>query len=117
VDDAVSVALWAVLVVLTGIGMLLAASLLGPRRSRPVKADPYECGVPLFQDARERVSVHFYLMSILFLLFDVEIVFLLPWAILCRELSIHGLVSIGAFVAVLGTGYVYIWKRRLLDWE
>src|SRR5512137_499949 len=117
VSDEMAVVLWALLVVATGVGILLASALLGPRRRRGVKLDPYECGVPLFQDARDRFPVRFYLMAIVFILFDIEIVFLLPWAILFRQLGSAGLADVLIFVAVLGVGYVYIWKKGVIDWE
>ncbi len=117
VTDEQSIAIWALLVTATGVGMLVMAALLGPRRRRAVKFDPYECGMPLFQDARERFPVHFYLMAIVFILFDIEIVFLLPWAMLYRQLSWPGLIEALIFVVVLGFGYLYIWKRRVIDWD
>jgi NADH-quinone oxidoreductase subunit A len=116
-SDEKAVALWALLVMLTGGGIILASALLGPRRRRGAKLDPYECGVPLFQDARDRFPVRFYLMAIVFILFDIEIVFLLPWAILFRQLGAAGLLDVLVFVAVLGVGYVYIWKKGVIDWE
>lgn len=111
-----AVALWGALIVATGVAILILSALVGPRRSRPEKFDPYECGVPLLQDARERFSVHFYLMAILFILFDIEMVFLLPWALLHRTLGVAGFVEILVFMAVLGFGFVYIWRRGVLDW-
>jgi NADH-quinone oxidoreductase subunit A len=117
VSDAWAIVTWSLLVFLTGTGIVLVSSLLGPRRTHTAKQGPYECGVPLFQDARNRFPVRFYLMAIVFILFDIEIVFLLPWAMLFRELGIAGLVDVLLFIAVLGAGYVYIWKKGVIDWK
>jgi NADH-quinone oxidoreductase subunit A len=112
-----AIVLWIALIAATGIGMLAASVLCGPRRRRAAKLDPYECGVPLFQDSRERFPVRFYLMAIVFILFDVETVFLLPWAVRYQALGVAGLVEILLFMGVLGVGYVYLWRRGVLDWE
>lgn len=110
-------ALWGALIVATGLGILGISALLGPRRRRAAKMDPYECGMPVLQDARERFPVRFYLMAIVFILFDIEMVFLLPWAILYRTLGWEGLVEALLFIAVLGLGFLYIWRRRVIDWD
>jgi NADH-quinone oxidoreductase subunit A len=117
VSDILSLGVWAALVVALGLSILLLSALLGPRRRRSAKYETYECGVPLFQDARQRFPARFYLMAIVFLLFDIEVVFLLPWVLLYRTLAVEGLVEILVFMAVLGIGYVYVWKRRVIDWE
>ncbi len=102
-----------------GLGLLLVglSRILGPRRPKPQKSDPYECGVPLLSDSRGRFSVHFYLVAILFILFDVETVFMIPYAVLHRALGVPGLIEMGIFVAVLGFGLVYLWKRGALEWD
>ncbi len=116
-SDEMAIVVWGAIVAATGVGMLVLKMLLGPRRRRAAKFSPYECGMPLFQDARERFPVHFYLMAIVFILFDLEIVFLLPWALLYRQLALPGLIEVLVFIGVLGVGYVYIWKRKIIDWE
>ena len=104
-------------------GGMLALSVLLPRvlgsqRPNPVKSEPYECGVPpLAEGARGRFSVRFYLVAILFILFDIESVFLIPWAVSYRTLGVAGFVEVAAFIGVLAAGYVYVWKRRALEWE
>jgi NADH-quinone oxidoreductase subunit A len=117
VSDAQAFGFWTALTVATGVAILVASLALGPRRRHASKLDPYECGVPLFQDARQRFSVQFYLMALAFLLFDIEIVFLLPWALVYRRLGAAGVWTILIFVGVLGVGYLYIWKRRVIDWD
>lgn len=89
----------------------------GPRRVFPGQAEPYESGVWPIGSARERVPIRYYLIAMLFLLFDVEAVFLYPWAVVARELDVYGLVEMLTFVAVLGLGFLYAWKRGALEWQ
>lgn len=96
----------------------LVGMLLGPRRrTSAVKAEVFECGNPSTGDARGRFSIRFYMVAILFIVFDVEVVFLYPWAIVFRELGVAGLVSMGVFLAVLTIGLLYEWKRGILVWS
>src|SRR5438128_12668278 len=101
-----------------GAGFALAAailsSLLGPRKPSPEKSAPYECGMPAVGDARERQSVKFYLVAMVFLLFDIEVAFLYPWALALRDLRWVGLIQIVVFFALLVTGFVYIWRKGVL---
>ena len=91
--------------------------LVGPRRPTPEKLAPYECGMPPVGDARERQSVKFYLVAMVFLLFDIEVAFLYPWAIAFRELGLFGFWQVLTFFALLSTGYVYVWRRGAFDWS
>jgi NADH-quinone oxidoreductase subunit A len=91
--------------------------LAGGRRPTLEKSLPYESGMWPIGDARERVPIRYYLIAMLFILFDVEIIFVYPWAVLVRELGIPGLVEMFTFLAVLGLGYMYLLKRRALEWE
>jgi NADH-quinone oxidoreductase subunit A len=107
--------------VFAGLFLLLSFSF-GPKKPTASKLDVYECGVPPTGDARERFSVKFFLIAMIFLLFDVEVVFLFPWAVLLKEfkaagLGMQALASMGFFLFVLGFGLVYEWKRGALDWE
>jgi NADH-quinone oxidoreductase subunit A len=111
------VLLYAAVVGLTGLALITASTFLGPRRRTASKDDTYECGVPLLGGSRERFSVKFYLVAILFVLFDIETIFLLPWAVIFRRLGIFGLVEMLVFVAILLFGFVYAWRRGGLDWE
>jgi NADH-quinone oxidoreductase subunit A len=111
------VGLYAAIVVGLGVFIVVASRLLGPRRPAPEKLDAYECGVPILSNPRQRLSVHFYLAAILFILFDIEMVFLIPWAVLFRDLGVRGLVTMGAFLGVVGFGLVYVWRRGALEWE
>jgi NADH-quinone oxidoreductase subunit A len=97
--------------------LLLVAWKLGPKSSNAAKAEPFESGNPPRGDARIRVSVKFYLIAMLFLIFDLEIVFLYPWAIYLRQLGIFGLIQMGIFLVILTVGYIYVWKKGALDWD
>lgn len=91
--------------------------LLRPNRPNPVKGSTYECGIKTTADARERFSVRYYLVAVMFLVFDVETVFLMPWAIQMKELALFGIIEIGIFLFLLLFGYGYIWAKGALDWE
>ena len=90
--------------------------MLGPKNPTPEKLAPYECGMPAVGDARERHSVKFYLVAMIFLLFDIEIAFLYPWALAFRSLGWAGFFQILTFFAILFVGYVYVWRKGVLDW-
>src|SRR5262245_2643146 len=98
------------------LGSVLLSSLLGPRRPTDVKQAPYECGMPPVGDARERQSVKFYLVAMIFLLFDIEVAFLYPWAMALRDLGWNGFLQVVLFVLLLLAGYVYVWRKGVLDW-
>ena len=91
-------------------------SWLGPRAPNPVKAEPFECGnIP--GRFEQRVSVRFYIVALLFILFDMETVFLFPWAVIYRELGWTGFISMMTFVLILALGLIYVWKKGALDWD
>ena len=90
--------------------------LLGPRKPTPEKSAPYECGMPPVGDARERQSVKFYLVAMIFLLFDIEVAFLYPWAMALRDLGWPGYIQVLIFMLLLFAGYVYVWRKGALDW-
>jgi NADH-quinone oxidoreductase subunit A len=99
-----------------GVGSVWLSRLVGPRRPTPEKLAPYECGMPPVGDARERHSVKFYLVAMIFLLFDIEIAFLYPWAMAVRDLRWVGFAQVALFLGILLAGYVYIWRKGVLDW-
>ena len=107
------------LIVATGIGvaLILVGNLLGPKRPSAEKLSPYECGFPAFDDARMQFDVRYYLVAILFIVFDLEIAFVFPWALVFRELGVFGLVEMGVFLSLLVIGFVYVWKKGALEWE
>ncbi|MBT5739390.1 MAG: NADH-quinone oxidoreductase subunit A [Planctomycetes bacterium] len=113
----ISLLTFAAVTVIVGVVLLLLSELLGPRRRDPQKDSVYECGVPLLDDAREPFTVKFYLVAILFILFDIETVFLLPYAVVYKQLGIVGLIEMGAFLFVLTGGLIYLWTRGALEWD
>jgi len=115
--EYVPVLLFLILAIGFAVGTIAASSLIVPRRSNRVKMSPYECGVDPVGSARERFSVKFYLVAVLFILFDIEAVFLYPWAVAFRQLGLYGLIEMGLFIVVLLVGYLYVLKKRALDWN
>lgn len=116
--DFFSLGLYAGLLLTIGLAALALTAVLGePGRRRRAKLQPYESGKDLLSSSRNHFSVHFYLVAILFVLFDIETIFLIPWAVIYRELGVFGLVEVGIFVGVLTFGLVYAWKRGVLDWD
>lgn len=100
------------------VGMLVGAGqLLGPRVDNPAKGESFECGNPSSGSAWGRFSVKFYMTAILFIVFDIEVVFLYPWAVLFRRLGWFGFVEMMVFVAILGLGLLYVWRKGALEWD
>jgi len=96
----------------------LSISLIaGPRKPNPVKAAPYECGMVPVGDARHRFSIRFYLIAMVFIVFDIEAAFLYPWAVYLRYLKVFGFVEMVIFIAVLLVGYVYLWRKGGFEWD
>jgi NADH-quinone oxidoreductase subunit A len=95
---------------------VLLSNVLGPSKPSPEKSAPYECGMPAVGDARERQSVKFYLVAMIFLLFDIEVAFLYPWAMALRDLGWTGFIQVVLFMALLLAGYTYVWRKGALDW-
>jgi len=111
------VLLFMVVTTVVGVALILLGNLLGPRNPQPEKASPYECGFEAFEDARMRFDVRFYLIAILFIIFDLEIAFVFPWATVFGKLGLLGLVEMGIFLSMLVIGFVYVWKKGALEWE
>lgn len=107
------------LVLATGLAVLVVVigHLFGPRRPTKRKLSPYESGMTPFGPGTRRMPVRFYLVAVLFILFDIEVVFFLPWAVVFRSLGLFGLIEMGIFVFILVVGYVYAWKKGALEWE
>ena len=98
-------------------GMIVLPSVLGPHRPNPSKAEPFECGVAPLMHPHGRFNVTFYIAAMLFIVFDVELVFLFPWAVLLRELGWAGVAEMGLFLLVIVAGFVYVWRKGALEWE
>ena len=106
-------------IVATGfaVATLVASHLLGRRVNDPAKLLPYECGVTPVGSARERFHTRFYLVAMLFIVFDIETVFIYPWAVVFRQLSLFGLIEMGVFIAILLAGLIYVWGKGALEWD
>jgi len=100
-----------------GVGLLLLNSFLGRKNASPRKLSPYESGMPLLDDARKRISVKFFIVAMVFILFDVEAAFFYPWAVVFRQGGWPLLWEMLFFVVVLFLGYAYLWKKGAFDWE
>lgn len=117
-SDYLPIALLAGLALVFAVGSLAASALLRPSRPTPEKLAPYECGIePLRLPSGERFSVRFYLVAMLFIIFDVELIFLFPWAVTFRELGLFGLVEMAMFLGLVLVAYVYVWRGGGLDWS
>ena len=100
-----------------GVVLLIIGMLAGPRRPEAVKLSAYECGFEAFEDARMRFDVRYYLVAILFIIFDLEIAFLFPWAVVFQQIGIIALVEMALFLLLLVIGFAYVWKKGALEWE
>ena len=97
--------------------MLLTGSILGPHRPDPEKLSPYECGFEAFQDSRMKFDVRYYLVAILFIIFDLEIAFLFPWAVVLDQIGMFGFLAMMVFLGILVIGFIYEWTKGALEWE
>lgn len=95
----------------------VASHVLGARRPDPEKESPYECGFEAFEDSRQRFDVRYYLVAILFIIFDLEIAFLFPWAVALHGIGVYGFFSMMIFLAILVIGFIYEWRKGALEWE
>ena len=100
-----------------GVAPMVLGKLLGPHRPDPEKLSPYECGFEAFEDARMKFDVRYYLVAILFILFDLEIAFLFPWAVSLDAIGFFGFLAMMVFLAILVVGFAYEWMKGALDWE
>lgn len=108
-----------ILIVLAAVFAVIALAvpaLFGPRRTTKARLEPYESGMLPYSDARRRFPVQYYVVAVLFILFDIEVIFLYPWAVMLRQLKLFGLIEMGVFLLILLVGYVYVWKKGALEW-
>jgi len=115
--EYVAIGLMVVLATLVALIAIGLGNLFGPKKQSQAKAMPYESGIPPIGPGTRRMPVRFYLIAVLFILFDIEVVFFLPWAIVFRQLGLFGLIEMFIFIAILLVGYVYAWKKGALEWE
>ena len=100
-----------------GLGPIILGSILSPSKPNAAKNSPYECCFEAFEDARMKFDVRYYLVAILFIIFDLEITFLFPWAVVIDQIGMFGFISMLVFLAILVVGFIYEWKKGALDWE
>ena len=100
-----------------GIAPVITGMVVAPHRPNSEKLSPYECGFEAFEDARMKFDVRYYLVAILFIIFDLEIAFLFPWAIVLDTIGVFGIVAMGIFLTILIVGFIYEWKKGALEWE
>ena len=100
-----------------GVVLLSLGKLLSPNRPDPEKLSPYECGFEAFEDSRMKFDVRYYLVAILFIVFDLEIAFLFPWGVVLQDIGMEGFVAMMVFLAILVVGFAYEWKKGALEWE
>ncbi len=116
-DQYLPVLLFILVGVAVGVVPQVLGKLLGPNRPDSEKNSPYECGFEAFEDARMKFDVRYYLVAILFILFDLEIAFLFPWAVAFKDIGMVGFWSMMVFLGILVVGFIYEWKKGALDWE
>jgi NADH-quinone oxidoreductase subunit A len=105
------------LAVVFAVASMAASAMLRPSRPTPAKLSPYECGIVPERLPRERFPVKFYVIAMLFIIFDIETIFLFPWAVTFRQLGLFGLVEMAIFIALVFVAYIYVWQRGGLEWE
>jgi NADH-quinone oxidoreductase subunit A len=115
-QNYVPIFIFALVAFLVGAGTLLIAALVRPKNPFSTKLMPYECGITPYDNARGRYTVRFYIVAILFVVFDVETIFLFPWAVQYKLLGLFGLLEMGIFLGILIVGYIWIWKKGALEW-
>ncbi len=113
----IPIAIFAAVALAFGAVSLVAGYLVRPHRPYRAKLLPYESGSPLFMDARVQFPMRYYIIAMLFVVFDLEIVFLFPWAVTFRKLGLLGLIEMGVFIGILVVGFWYVWKKGALEWE
>jgi NADH-quinone oxidoreductase subunit A len=115
--EYVSIALLVVVATLVALIAIGLGTIFGPKKNTAAKSMPYESGMNPYGEGTRRMPVRFYLIAVLFILFDIEVIFFLPWAITFRQLGLFGLIEMVIFIVILLVGYVYAWKKGALEWE
>ncbi|MFZ5572931.1 MAG: NADH-quinone oxidoreductase subunit A [Thermodesulfobacteriota bacterium] len=101
----------------TAAGMIVATTLIGPKKKFADKMEPFECGESQIVSPKQRFSIKFYLVALFFVIFDIEAVFVYPWAVLFKELGMFGFIEMLVFISILAVGLIYVWRRGALEWE
>jgi NADH-quinone oxidoreductase subunit A len=116
-NEYIPVLIMILLAAATSAGMIVATTLIGPKKKFADKMEPFECGESPIVSPKLRFSVKFYLIALFFVVFDIEAVFLYPWAVLFREMGLFGFAEMMVFLFILAVGLIYVWKRGALEWE
>jgi NADH-quinone oxidoreductase subunit A len=116
-DNYLPIMIFLAIGIAIGVLPILAGFLLAPHKPDSEKLSPYECGFEAFEDSRMRFDVRYYLVAILFIIFDLEIAFLFPWAVVLDSIGLFGFVAMMIFLAILVIGFIYEWKKGALEWE
>ncbi len=116
-ENYLPVLIFIIVGIVVGGVMIAIGFVLGPHRPDDEKLSPYECGFEAFEDARMKFDVRYYLVAILFIIFDLEIAFLFPWAIVLEEIGVFGYTAMVVFLGILVVGFIYEWKKGALEWE
>jgi NADH-quinone oxidoreductase subunit A len=116
-EDYLHILIFLVVAALLGLVPRMLGMWLGPRRPDPEKDAPYECGFDAFESARMKFDVRYYLVAILFIIFDLEIAFLFPWAVVLEDLGMAGFLAMSVFLGILVVGFLYEWRKGALEWE
>jgi NADH-quinone oxidoreductase subunit A len=116
-ENYLPILVFLVMGLLFGVVPVIAGFILGPRRPDSEKLSPYECGFEAFEDSRMKFDVRYYLVAILFIIFDLEIAFLFPWAVVLDKIGMFGFIAMVIFLAILVIGFIYEWKKGALEWE
>ena len=116
-ENYLPILIFLVLGTVMGVAPILLGWLLGPSKPDSEKLSPYECGFEAFEDSRMKFDVRFYLVAILFIIFDLEIAFLFPWAIVLDDIGMFGFLAMVVFLGILVIGFIYEWKKGALEWE
>jgi NADH-quinone oxidoreductase subunit A len=116
-NEYIPVVIMLLLAAATAVGMLVATTLIGPKKKFADKMEPFECGESPIVSPKQRFSVKFYLVALFFVIFDIEAVFVYPWAVLFKDLGMFGFIEMMIFISILAIGLLYVWKRGALEWE
>ncbi len=116
-DNYLPILIFITIGLLVGVVPILLGFVLGPHKPDSEKNSPYECGFEAFEDTRMRFDVRYYLVAILFIIFDLEIAFLFPWAVVLEEIGLFGYLAMSLFLGILVVGFIYEWKKGALEWE
>jgi NADH-quinone oxidoreductase subunit A len=116
-ENYLPILVFIILGVLFGVGPIVVGFILGPQRPDSEKLSPYECGFEAFEDSRMKFDVRYYLVAILFIIFDLEIAFLFPWAVVLDDIGMFGFMAMMMFLGILVIGFIYEWMKGALEWE